>query len=264
MASEFLGTRRSVVAVSITVSVVALAALVVLGAVQASLWPWAYQAASNVLGVLFGLAVVSMLWEFFVRRDHGSDLRHYLRLGASVAKSGLQDVAPRSKLDWQRLLESANEVVVLTNSAEWLDRNVYLLLDVARNRPVAVTVVVPVKGGAYLTREARKTGKSSDALSDAIFESVTGAARLWREARSSGQSIHKSSKLSVLEHDFDLEYEVIMIDNTTVVTLTAPGSAGATLDRLAFVYTQNTAEYPTSYFASFRTELSTMNGLDGA
>lgn len=264
MARGFLATRRTVVGVAIITGGLALAALIILGLIQEQLWPWVFTAANNVLGVLFGLAVVSMLWEFLVRRDHSSDLRHYLRLGASVAKSGMQDVTPRSKLDWQRLLASANEVVVLTHSAEWLERNAYLLLDVARTRPVAATIAVPVRGGALLAREAESSGKADDVVADSIFESVTSAVRLWRDTKASGQPLHKNSSLRVVEHDFDLHYEVIMIDNTTVITLAAPGVAGVSLDRLAFVYSQGAAEYPTSFFASFRSQLGRMNALDGA
>lgn len=264
MNRDFTATRRSVLTVAIVGGVATFLALILLEAYRDSLWPWLYSAATNILGVLFGLAVVSMIWEFFVRRDHSSDLRHYLRLGASVAKSGLQDVAPRSKLDWQDLLESANEVTVLTHSAEWLERNAYLLLDVARTRPLAVTVAVPVKGGAFLEQEATRLGKTANSLFEAIQQGVTSSVRMWRDAKGSTQTLHKNSTIRVVEHEFDLDYEVIMIDHTTVVTFAAPGNVGPALDRVAFVYSQSIAEYPTSFFASYRAQLDTMNGLDEA
>lgn len=264
MVKDFRATGRSVLAVAIVGGVVTMGALILLEVFRKAFWPWLYSAATNVLGVLFGLAVVSLIWEFFIRRDHSSDLRHYLRLGASVAKSGLQDVTPRSKLDWQHLLESANDVTVLTYSAEWLERNAYLLRDVARSRPVNVTVAVPVKGGRYLDREAARTGRTAESLADSIFETATGCVRQWREAKDVAHSLHKDSMLKVVEHDLDLGYEVITIDRTTIVTLAAPGDAGELLDRVAFVYGQNLEEYPTSFFVSYRSQLEAMTRLDEA
>lgn len=264
MMKDFDATRRRVLRVAPTVGLLALVSLFLLEGQKSWLWPWLYAASTNVLGVLFGLAVVSLIWEFFVRRDHGNDLRHYLRLGSSVAKSGLQDVTPRSKLDWQDLLASANEVTVLTFNAEWLDRNAYILRDVAKTRPLVVTVAVPVKGGSYLERHAALTDSSAEALGTQISEMVSKAVRLWRDARTGPQALHKNSKLSVFEHDISLGYEVVAIDQTTIVTLAAPGDAGESLDRVAFVYGQNLEEYPTSFFLSFRSQIADMNRLDEA
>lgn len=264
MAKDFTATRKSVLTVAIVGGVITLALLIVLEVFRGSVWTWVYAASTNVLGVLFGLAVVSLIWEFFVRRDHSADLRYYLRLGSSVAKSGLQDVTPRSKLDWQRLLASANDVTVLTYSAEWLDRNAYILRDVAKTRPLSVTVAVPAGGGNYLVRQASLTGASAEDMAAQISASATKAVRLWRDARTGSQPLHRDSKLSVVEHDISLGYEVVTIDQITIVTLSAPGDAGESLDRVAFVYGQNAEEYPTSFFVSYRPKLTDMNRLDEA
>ncbi|QVG65555.1 hypothetical protein JG551_002990 [Curtobacterium flaccumfaciens pv. flaccumfaciens] len=262
MAKPFLATRRAVLNFAIAGGLVTLLGLILLEAFKGAVWPWVYSSATNVLGVLFGLAVVSLIWEFFVRRDHSTDLRHYLRLGSSVAKSGLQDVSPRSRLDWQSLLESANEVTVLTYDAEWLGRNSYTLTDVARVRPLRVMVAVPKADGAYLVREAKRRGLTTESLAASISEVVTRAARLWRDAKKPPGSLHSGSKLSVVEHELDLGYEVVTIDRTTIVTLAAPGDSDDLQDRVAFVYSQAAEEYPTSFFTTHKPLLESMNRMD--
>lgn len=264
MAKEFAATSRSVLTIAIVGGAITLVALILLEVFRSSIWTWLYSAATNVLGVLFGLAVVSLVWEFFVRRDHSKDLRHYLRLGSSVAKSGLQDVVPRSKLDWPHLLASANEVTVLTHSSEWLERNAYLLRDVARTRPVSITVAVPVRGGAYLAREADLREMSPETIATTIAETARRAVRLWRDAKQDGQPFHKDSRLKVVEHSIDLGYEVVTIDRMTIVTLAAPGDSSEMRDRVAFIYEQSAEEYPTTFFASYRSALDDMTALDEA
>ncbi|GAA1144999.1 hypothetical protein [Microbacterium oxydans] len=262
MDKAFAATRRSVLTLAVIGGVLTLAALVLLELFRDNLWPWLYAAATNVLGVLFGLAVVSLIWEFFVRRDHSTDLRHYLRLGSSIAKSGLQDVSPRSKLDWQHLLASANDITVLTYNGDWLDRNAYVIRDVARERPLSVTIAVPVNGGAYLAREAELRGVTAERLADNIGDVVARAARLWRDAKQGSEQLHRGSKLSVVEHDLDLGYEVVTIDRTTIVTLAAPGDSDELRDRVAFVYNQSPEEYPTNFFTAYKPLLAGMNRLD--
>ena len=262
MARDFAATRRAVISVATVVSTATLVALILLEMFRGRVPEWLYAATTNVLGVLFGLAVVSLIWEFFVRRNHSADLRHYLRLGSSVAKSGLQEVAPRSKLDWQELLASANEVTILTYNEEWLERNAYIIRAVACERPLSVTVAVPVKGGAYLERMAETREASAEKLADSIGEAVAWAARLWRDAGRGPDQLHRGSMISVVEHDLDLGYEVVTIDRTTIVTLAAPGDSDELRDRVAFVYSQSPEEYPTSFFTAYKLLLADMNRLD--
>jgi len=259
---DFPESSNRVLQVAIVGGALTLVALILLEVFRGDMWVWLYSATTNVLGVLFGLAVVSLVWEYFVRRDHSTDLRHYLRLGASVAKSGLQDVTPRSKLDWQELLASANEITVLTYSGEWLDKNAYVIRDVACERPLLVTVAVPVKGGAYLAREAESRGIPAERLADGIGDVVARAAGLWRDAKEDPEQLHRGSKFSVVEHSLNLGYEVVTIDRTTIVTLAAPGDLAEVRDRVAFVYSQSPEEYPTSFFTAYKPLLTSMNRLD--
>jgi hypothetical protein len=263
MASDdFTSSRESVIKLAVAGGAVTLTGLILLEVFKKDLWTWVSAAGTNILGVLFGLAVVSLVWEFFVRRTHSADLRHYLRLGASVAQSGLQEVTSRSKLDWPDILGSANEVTVLTYSAEWLDRNDYVLRDIATTRALSVTVAVPIRGGAFMLREAELRGVSSDKIADSIAETVARGARLWRDANNSQTPLHAGSKLSIVEHDIALGYEVVTVDRTTIVTLAAPGDIDEILDRVAFVYQQSAEQYPTSFFTSHTSKLAEMNRLD--
>ncbi|KAB1658161.1 hypothetical protein [Pseudoclavibacter sp. CFCC 11306] len=262
MDKAFKATRRSVLSIVVLGGALTLLALILLEVFRDGLWPWLYAAATNVLGVLFGLAVVSLIWEFLVRREHSKDLLHYLRLGSSIAKSGLQDVSPRSKLDWQHLLESANDITVLTYNGDWLDRNAYVIRDVARERPLSVTVAVPVNGGAQLGREAELRGIPADRLAEEIAGVVARAARLWRDVKQGSEQLHRGSKLRVVEHDLDLGYEVVTIDRTTIVTLAAPGDSDELRDRVAFVYNQSPEEYPTNFFTAYKEDLDDMRRMD--
>ncbi|WP_298944580.1 hypothetical protein [uncultured Microbacterium sp.] len=259
---DFGRTRGSIVAIAIVVGLISLGGLVLLEFAKADMPAWLYAAGTNVLAVLFGLAVVSFAWEFLVRQSHSTDLRHYLRLGASVAQSGLQEVTTRSQLDWSRLLSSANEISVLTHNGEWLERNMYTLRDIATRRSLGVTVAVPSQGSAVVGREAVRRGSSADKVSEGIIEVTERAARLWREAKDGGAPLRAGSKLSVVEHDVDVDYEVITIDRVTVVTLAAPDVKMTLRDRVAFVYEQSPEEYPTSFFRTHVSGLSALNRLE--
>ncbi len=127
---------------------------------------------------------------------------------------------------------------MLTYDAEWLGRNSYTLTDVARVRPLHVIVAVPKADGAYLIREAERRGLTTESLAGSIGDIVTRAARLWRDAKKPPSSLHNGSRLSVVEHELDLGYEVVTIDRTTIVTLAAPGDSDDLQDRVAFVYSK--------------------------
>jgi hypothetical protein len=253
-----MGSRRDVLAVSIIAGVISFGGLLTLEYFKDQTFPWFYAAGTNVLAVILGLAVVSLLWEYFVRKSHGQDLRHYLRLGASVAQSGLQEVTTWSALDWSDLLKGAAEVTALTDNAEWLERNQYPLLDLARKRVLSVTVAVPSRDGTYLARLAAVRGITADNLADAIEAAAEKSTQLWREAGQSGGGVRPGGKFSVVEHPLDLNYQVFTIDGKTIVTLSAPGDDLGLQDRLAFVYEQGPGENPTSFLRAHLQKLGSM------
>lgn len=244
---DFAITRRSVVSLAIIVGVISLACLLLLEFGKAHVWEWAYSAGINVFGVLFGVAVVSLGWEFFVRRSHSTDLRHYLRLGASVGQSGLQEITPQSRLRWNDLLERASVVTVLTDSTEWLDRNSFSLLDRARERGVTVTVAVPALEGEFLKNRAFAMSSDLERLKEQIQDTVDRVARQWRSAAGTGKPLHSGSKLSVVEHPYDVPYDIVTVDGMTLIALSAPGAASGTSDRLTIEFDQDSLEYPTNF-----------------
>jgi hypothetical protein len=254
---EFPNTRRAIVTVASIVGIATLAGLVVLDGYRDE-WPlWIFSAGTSLLAVIFGLAVVSFVWELFVRQSHSTDLRHYLRLGASVAQSGLQEATTFSRLNWPELLSNASEITVLTDSAEWLGAHQYSLRDHARERVLTVRVAVPASKGTFLQRYAELRGLQADKLSEDIEDIAERSTKLWREAGTGGKPVRAGSKLSVIEHDLDVNYEVFTIDRKTIVTFRAPGDYTGQHDRLAFVYEQSAEQYPTDFLRTY------MANLDG-
>lgn len=258
---DFPQSRRAVSWLAMLVGVVSFAAMLILEFNKDGLWGWAYAALMNVAAVLFGLAVVSFAWEFFVRQAHGEDLRHHLRLGASVAQSGLQEVGSRSRVNWPELLATANTITVLTDGPEWLEKNMHALRDLARTRALTVVVAVPKTTGGFLSRRAALRGVAVDRLSDPIRYSAERAARLWRDAISTG-GLRGGSRLSIVEHDWDLGYEVVAIDEVTIVTLAAPGDVEDIEDRLIFEYKQPVDQYPTRFLRANFEIIAGLNKID--
>lgn len=259
---DFSSSRRIVLIVSISVAAITLLLLVLVEVARSKLWDWVYAASTNVLAVLFGLAVVSFFWEFLVRKAYSADQRDYLRLGASVAQSGLQDVKLRSRMKWEELLASANEVTVLSRDAEWLSRNLYPLRDTATERTLKVTVAVPSKTGQYVARMAAIASVAVDKYWEPTATSIGTAADLWRAAKASPPGLKAGSHLRIVEHDFDLGYEVVTVDRTTVILLGAPGDGVGREDPLALVYKQGPEQYPTSFLTAYKTQLDSMNSVE--
>ncbi len=80
MLSHSLRPDVTVLGIAIGGGVVTLLGLILLEAFQRRRLALGLLVNHKCAGVLYGLAVVSLIWEFVVRRDHSTDLRHYLRL----------------------------------------------------------------------------------------------------------------------------------------------------------------------------------------
>jgi hypothetical protein len=165
-------------------------------------------------------------------------------------------------LDWPALLDSAAKVTVLTHSPEWLDRNLYTLRDIAVRRAIEVTIALPSKSGSFVAQIASQKGSTVTRIWEGLQDGIDRAATLWREAKSGNPGLHAGSRLSIVEHDYVLGYEVVTIDQTTIVTMAAPGDSAEIRERVAFVYEQERDEYPTNLFTAHIVALDTMSKLE--
>lgn len=257
---EFELTRKTITVWALGGVAVSAVGLLLLEVQKEDIALWLYAPATNVLAVLFGIAAVSMFWEYFVRRSHSQDLLRYLNLGTSVAQSGLTRVSTRSALDWPTLLATANEVIVLTEDIEWLERNHYTLRDQAQNRIVKATIAIPALGGLYARRQAELRGIEPDERDRRIQESIDRVARAWREDVKAGR-LRSGSRLTVVGHGYESGYEIFIVDRTTIVTLSAPGDGAGLVDRLALVFDQSNEMLPSSFLRRHVADLETMTKI---
>ncbi len=259
---NYRATRARVFVVAIVVGSLSAVGFFVVEYSRTEIPAWSYAAIVNLLGVFFGLSFVSLVWEFFVRKAHGEDLRHHLRLGASVASSGLQEMNSYSSLEWNTLLKSASMISVLASDADWLDRNSHLLVEVAQRRPLKVTIAVPVAGGDEMKRHATLRGIDAERMEQQVKEVASRAGRLWRETNASARPMRAGSQLRVVEHSMSLGYEIIVIDETTIVSLAAPDDNAGVFDRISFVYEQSSFENHTRLFRSHVEGLDDLDAIE--
>lgn len=216
-----------------------------------------YAIGNNVLGVIFGLALVSFGWEFLVRREHGRELKHYLNLGASVSASGLQGIGVVSAVDWAALVKSANIVRVSALDPSWIREHGYRLCDVARERALKLEFAVAGPGTYGSKTNAARLGITEPQWLDRIQEAADEAIRIWREAPNTGAPLHSGSTLSIALHDADETYEIFAIDRVTVATFVAPGDQISGRDRLYMQFEQSDSSHPTSFLRSNLDRFST-------
>ncbi|MDM7885182.1 hypothetical protein QUG92_08690 [Curtobacterium sp. RHCKG23] len=261
MKSEFRSTRRSVVFSAVIAGIVSFGLLLLLEAKKESLFTPFYAAAVNVCGVIFGLAVVSFGWEFLVRRDHGRELRHYLRLGGAVTGSGLQRAIRGSAIDWRELTEAANKITVVAVDLQWFKSNAYGLLEIARNRALVIEYLLPGEDSAVLQRVGSLTGRATEKIIEEFQAGADEGLALWRSAASTGRELHPGSNLTFRLHDYSESYQIVVVDQLTVLMVAAPGIDSAAQDPFALAFEQNNDEYPTRFLRSFEKNLKNMTRM---
>lgn len=248
--ADFRTTRTTVAWSSTIAGLLSLIGLLYVESQHAALPSVLYAVANNVLGVIFGLAVVSFGWEFLVRRQHGRELKHYLNLGASVSASGLQGVGFVSEIDWPDLLKGANVVRVSALDASWLQEHAFRLCDVARQRSLQLEFAVAGSGTYGARSNAARLGITEDEWVERVQEAADEAVRIWREAPNTGEALHSGSKLTVALHDSDESYDVFAIDAVTIVALAAPRGQASRRERMYMQFEQVASSHPTSFLRS--------------
>jgi hypothetical protein len=262
--SDFQLTRQSVTIWAVAGSAVCVIALLLLELNNEKVPGWLYPIGSNVFGVLFGISAVSIIWEFFIRKNHNADLLGYLQLGSSVGQSGLRAIVPESELDWRSALSTANRVTVLARDLSWLDKNAFLILELARRRRVEVVIAAPTPGSSLILGLAAQQGVTTATVEEQNTIIADRATRLWRESAANGTTLVSGGKLRVVGHSFDLKYYVVTIDSSTVVLLDAPGTNSSAIDRIALRFDQSDTGYPSRALRDHLNQLNSMSIMQEA
>ena len=221
--------------------------------------PWT-TAISTVLGTVLAVAVVSLLFEFRLRRSFGHDLLRFLDLKKSLVVSGLSDVDVSTRLDTRSALERIDDVVYVGRTPEaWLNENFPTLLRVAEKRQLHITVSLPdPDDDPVMGTVAASMGVAAADLSQSIRAFVASAQAQWRLAE---PRLKTGSSLRLVHAHAIPLFEALHSTGMTALFLSKPVYHGPTDDLLGIRFSEADDSFPRSWIAAAVANLDAENEI---
>ncbi|TDD20771.1 hypothetical protein E1218_21970 [Kribbella turkmenica] len=220
-----------------------------------------YQALQQLLGAIISIGLISILYEAFLRRTYGRDLRRYLRLKSSMVASGIQDVVPAEQVEWQNVLSDAADVrIILRDPGAWLPANQPWLLASARKRELRLTIAVPDEAGPNFDLVAESCGQKPDELRSNIQAAVSHLTRRWN---SEVKDLKKGTNFRVVTYRSLPTYDLVVADEVVVVSIGKAQAEGPIGQQLAFVFDTSPGggSYPAAWLMDQLKPLDSANSI---
>jgi hypothetical protein len=180
--------------------------------------PKAYTAVQNVLSVVLSIALISLVYEVFLRRRYAEDLLRFLNLKGSTVASGLQAIDRDVGFDWAGFLHGATDVKIVVRDPNRVSNVWPLLLQEQKTNAVSVTFALPDPDGSqdFLGGAGRAVGLTADDLA--------AQSRLWSRMIEE-QWTHLEAELKpgasirILHYSTHATYDVYAADGKLAVIL---------------------------------------------
>ena len=199
----------------------------------------------TILSTLLSIGVVSLLFEFLLRKDWATDLLHFLNLRVAVAQSGLEHIGNEGTVDWAEVLPGAVRVeALIRDPGKWYATNLQHLLTASQRRPATIVIGLPDPDGPNFGQVAASVGLTDIQLRGSIDLAGQLLEGQWA---TNEPNISVGSVFRIVMYTEIPMYEVVSVDNTTYCLLSKP--VGHVIGDYALVvkFFQDGPQYPTTW-----------------
>ena len=172
---------------------------------------------------VFSLALISLIYELFLRQSHAVALNKFLRLNSTIVRSGLQEIDEESDIDWRRLFSASTEMTFVLVAPHQAATYLNAIIREHRNREVHIRFCFPdLPEIANDTDPANACRMSSIAKSigaDNHYASSVASKieELIRTFDREASQLNLSSTLEVAVYGGPIYCEGVVLERTTVL-----------------------------------------------
>lgn len=188
-----------------------------------------YAVLTSLLSTVISIGILSLIWEYFLRRSYARSLHHYLSLKSSLVATGLTEVSDTNEeqIDLHTELGRASRIrCIARNPIDWNLRHLNAVMKAAQSREVHVEIVVPNPDGLHLAAVASSLGLGEQDLANNISTAIDTIKTRWQQAN----VVASNSTIQIATLDNPL-YDATVVDDLAVIELTVstnhrPGRSG--------------------------------------
>lgn len=219
--------------------------------------PWT-TAISTVLGTILAVAIVTLLFEFRLRRSFGNDLIRFLNLKKSLVVSGLSDVDVSARMDTRSTLAHSDEILYVGRTPDaWLNENFPYLLRLGEKHQVHITVSLPdPDNDDIVTTVANGMGVPPTDLAQSIRAFITSAQAQWRAAE---PRLKQGTSIRLVHARAIPLFDALHSTGMTGLFLSKPVFHAAADDLLGLCFTEDEDVFPRSWIAAAMEQIRTEN-----
>jgi hypothetical protein len=221
--------------------------------------PGLFGALATCIETVLALSAISLIFEVFLRESYAKALRRYLRLGAALVRSGLQDIRRNPDIEWKAIIEPASTIRVLVRDPSvWLIPSLAHIIVAAEKRTVNVTIGFPDPTGEALPAIAQTVGLDASTLKGNIETAVKSIQNQWQAQR---PHLKHGSQIRVVAYDGIPLNEVLVADDVTVCLVAQALRHPVGEWQVASVFEQRDGQYPSNVLRQALVDFDELNEL---
>jgi hypothetical protein len=211
------------------------------------------------LETALAIAAISLIFETLLRESYATALRRYLRLSATLVRSGLQDIRRDPELDWKAIIEPASTITALVRDpSQWLIPSLSHIIVAAQKRTVTVTIGLPDTDSPQLKAIADTIGLSGPALTANVQTALKTIENQWQAQKT---HLKPGSTIRVVAYDGIPLTELLTADDVTVCLICQALQHPVGEWQIATVFDQRQDQYPSDVLRRPLADLSALNEL---
>lgn len=238
------GTDYKVIVISIVLLVLSVVGL----GVSEEFVPFWSRVTSSVSSVVLSIALVSLVYEWLLRKTVTTQLLALVGIEKSLSAAGLQHLTDERELNWSELLTGgARFHILLIDPTVWVGREWRRVLDEARERAVRVTILLPNPDGSVLEKISERLHFSKEDFTGRLLSSQRTIEETWKQQALSEQTV-LGSELKIIYYDNFPCYELIRCNDRRIIILGAAVRGREGQSGMAIVFAGPKASYPSHLF----------------
>lgn len=245
--------RNRIIGVALMVSTCAIALLLIISWRQPGSGSWRlgetwFAFGNTILTTILGIGVLTLLWEYALRKSYAESLHHYISLKGSLVATGLASVNSRQDAaedDVPGVLRGAREIRCATRKPlEWTSKYFYSVIFAAGRHEVHLELLVPDVEGDSLLATAKALHLTRDQLKANVQQAEETIQTIWSQA-----PIHPGSTISVVTVDGPV-FDMMTIDGDAVLEIATSIGHSAARETIVFWFDRqgHVAEWVTKQF----------------
>ena len=191
-----------------------------------------YSFSTSILTTVLGIGVLTLLWEYTLRKSYAESLHHYISLKGSLVATGLASVNTRQDAVEDRVpaaLRNAREVRCATRRPlDWASQYFHEIVKAARHHEIHLELLFPDVDGASIQATAHALSLKPADLETNVQRAEEMIRTIWSQG-----AITNGSSISILTVDGPL-FDALCVDGDAVIEV--PTAVGHSVAGRAVVF----------------------------